>query len=1358
MILTYIKSKKKVLIYSFSVLLFLWTFFLLSFPFFLSKGLLCKQLNKQIKGKLLIQKTSLSWFKPQTFENITLLDPHGKIVLEIKSFTTSATLLSLLTDQKNLKETNISGLEGYVVASKDNSLNFMASLDSPVLVAEEKPLTKKSSIYIFKTPFRGQFHIEDSNLTIKSADRDPISFKDIQFNCRLSKPSEPLTAHLVCETTQNNLSGSMHLNLELGGFDDKGQIIFTPLDRDLFFLSPEGYLNLNAEITNLPSESLDYLTSLYNPKLNNLFSDAAGGPITCGGDFHLIKNKSKVNLSAHAKNLDLKFSGAVQQNQFFLTEPSTCRFNIKPLLVKNLVEAISPGSNLSISEEAEALIRVDRMTMPLDIQNFNFSNLSCNAQLSLSPMKLTGSEKVKNFEVKQIKGTVDTFDLNENVTLHFNALAYNNKSPVHFKLDGQLTKLIDNQKELKGIDQIKAHLILQTKDFPTAIVAHFAKEKELALEILGPSLNLDSTFNGSLSSADISMNLNSSRVQLPNLLFQLKDKNKLALSNTANVSFRVTPALITKVDISQCSLLQPIDLKGELTTCEFKKMGRKIALHNLDLNLEASPFNFIISNYKPCHIHEAFVQFTRNNSKELLTKLNTEISLPNDLPFYNLDKTITAYFEMDDLLTYLQNNPALVSTNLNSSNWNAEFNGYLDSKWNYNLIQEAKASIENFNYSFGSDQKISSPKTTLSILPTLITLDRFDLSKQKFAGSINLNEMHISKDAFTTHFNDIKIPFEFSGNGDFLNLALTSDKNKLQATLACKSIISNSALDLKNGSYKLYASLQGISPNIIGAITPLEYDFSSILGPKLNVELKSDFDKKKNLSANVQYNLSSSILKSSGSFVIDDHINLSNESLVVDYFISPASYVALSEMFNHSKADTLLLQEPISLKIKITNLSKALNSNNQALPLSLDGTIALDQFITNKGSLFDLNGSFTTSNILSNLKINLAAKSNNNQTKEGLINLSAELTNPISVQSKSIDTKINGFITCNLKHFPTAFLDDFLPLNAADEDFLLKLVGPSFNLNCKAELNSGKGPLEFDLSSDNLKTKFILNLDKDHLVLKDDLHAQIKLKTNEMRPWIEKINPLVSSLSLNDLLVEMTIPKRNFYIPLSPFKLNQIQVDLAKVSFDKLTLKKNDLYKKIFNFLKSPSDESILEAWFTPTYFSLKRGNLKLHRVDFLVNNEFHLAFWGDYNLKEKNGFYFLSVPNQTLIDLFAFKRLPENYSFQIPLSGSPSNLKADWATAAAQLGILTLSSSFGSSSDTIIQNPNSNIDSILDVFAKTQPGGFAPKPTSSFPWLKQNKQPTQNRKPLKKKEASQKEQTAILQNFFKELREVIRK
>ena len=113
---------------------------------------------------------------------------------------------------------------------------------------------------------------------------------------------------------------------------------------------------------------------------------------------------------------------------------------------------------------------------------------------------------------------------------------------------------------------------------------------------------------------------------------------------------------------------------------------------------------------------------------------------------------------------------------------------------------------------------------------------------------------------------------------------------------------------------------------------------------------------------------------------------------------------------------------------------------------------------------------------------------------------------------------------------------------------------------------------------------------------------------------------------------------------------------------------------------------------------------------------------------------------------------------FQIPLTGAPAHLKADWATAAAQIGILSLSSSFGSPAETVSQSPNTNLDSILDVFAKSQPSGYAPKPTSSFPWLNQSEGTPQEKMPEGKKQASQSEQTAILQNFFKELREVIRK
>lgn len=1351
---SFFKKNKKLLLIAFSIFFSLWIVIIALFPVFFSKSILCRQINKHIKGKVTIKKASMSWLRTQKFEKITAKDSQDNIILEIDSLTTQASLLSLITNKKNLKETNIRGLKAHIYPSGQKSPQVISPFGSSGFLSKESSLNKKSSVYIFKIPLFGQFHVDQSKLTIYSSHHEPIEFQDIQFYCQLPERASSFKAHLACESSQGNLSGSMNVNLEVGGFDDKRQLIITPQERDLFFLSPEGFLDLNAQITHLPSDSLDHVLTLFNPKLSSLFSNTVGGPLDLGAHLHLVKNKSKIDLNAHAKDLDLRFCGALQQNQFFLTEPSTCRLQIHPHLIKNLSSSLFAHSSLSSQDTAEALIQIDRLTMPLDAHNFNFSNLSCNAQLSLSPMKFTGDKRVQNFEISQVKGTVDTFDLNENVMIHLNMSALDNQKPIHLKVDGQLSKLIDNKNELKGIEQIKAQFVAQAKDFPTSFALCFFKEKALGKEVLGPSFNLDTTFSGSLSSALLNMNLESSRVKVSDIEFRLRDKNLLTLTEPTKVSFRITPSLAKKAADS-FSILHPIRLEGDLKNCELKLARPKTTFTTLCLDLKASAFDFFISTYKPCHIDQSQLTFRKSPKHDLSCSLAFKADLPKDMPFYHLNHSFKADVEIDKFLSFMNGKPSPIHFNFNAENWKTSFEAYLDRQLNLKLTNQMTLEIDSPTFISDGQFSVKSQNLQLNLSPISLNILSLNPQGQDFNGVLYLKDLDITKGAFSEKFDSLTVPFEYNAKSDQATLAMKDEKTLSAFQLNCKSLFKDQKFDLKNGQFNLIANAKGISPNFLNAFSTANYDFESILGAHLDMSINSHFSFLKLLEGDIQYTLYSSILKSEGHLTFGEQLRLAKPGLLIDYFMSPASYLALNQFINKGPSSSILLEEPLSLKIEVDTLSKVLNENAVNTPLAFDGKVIVDKFITNKGSLFDLSGKFNTSNIFNNLKLNFSGKTTNVYSKEGCVHFSAELTEPFSRETKGINSKINGFIDCRLTHFPTALLTEVTEFKKEELAILQNLVGPSFDLHCCANLKSGNGPLKGSLKSDHISTRFSLSFEKDHLNLEEDLLAQLRFDQNSSAFILSKVNPLFAPLNNSSHSFNLKIPKQGFYLPASPFSLSEIQINSATLSMEKFQVENTPFYSKLLKFLKSDSESKILEVWATPTVFSFKNKALKVSRTDFLVNNSYHLAFWGDYNLELNKGDFFLSIPPSTLKKTFHISKLPQNYMFQIPIHKEGKKLSVDWATAAAQIGILGITSKFESPAHYMQQNPNSSLDEILDLFAKTQPTKETPNCPYTIPW---DNSDIKDQTPRKQKEASQEEQTEILQKFIRDLRKTISK
>ncbi|MCH9633070.1 MAG: hypothetical protein S4CHLAM6_14210 [Chlamydiae bacterium] len=1345
MIFEVLKRKKSLIIKMVALIFGLWIVFLASVPLILSKGLLVKQVNKRINGKINIRKVKLSWLKPQKFEGITLKDTEGQTVLTIKSLKTSVSLFDLLLQKKDFKKTSIDGLIGNVVVSKGKPSNLVSSLNTTSLLRTEKNKNRIHPVFILNKPVSGDFHVDNSSFLIQSQEHDPIYFNDIQLNCSLFEEQKSIIAHLACETSQNDLSGSVNLKLEVGGFDEKGQLIFTPLDREIFFLSPGGYVNLTTQVTNLPSEGIDHLLRLYNPNLSQIFSNAAGGPLTLGANLEVLKEKSKIHLSANANTLNIQFSGALQQNQFFLTEPSTCSLHISPALVANISKAISKDIQLSIDAPTQAHIQIERLTTPLDLSNFNFNNLSCNAQVSLNPMKFIGDKRFSSVEIKQIKGTVDTFGLKENLTLHLNALAYENKKPIEFRLDGELTKLINDQMDLKGIDQIKAHLIAQAKDIPTRFALGIFKNKSLASELLGPTITLESNIKGSLKKADLALALSSSRLNIPNIALNLSNNNQFSLAFPSTVELRATPKLAKSAISSDLSILRPFLLNGTLKDFEFSFLDKSLNIKNLDLDLNYGSFDFILSDYKPCHMNDGTANFRSTDADDVLLTLASHIELPSDFPFYQLDKKVSSKFTLDNFFNYLKGQPSLMQTKLQASNWSASLNGFIDKQWNYELLEEATFTLSNTLFHCKNQSVIESPYITALINPCSINFSKLNLSSLNINGRASIEKLKLTNNSFEHAFENIKMPFEYSGAENQLKVSVLSDPVFQEATLACSSFIQSGSLDFSNAKYHLTANLKRLPPNVLKTITSYPYDYESVLGPSLDISLSSNFQSNDTLNGLIDYELSSSILHSKGCFSFGDKIQSSENPVVLDYFMSPAGYLAISSAFKKDFDSSLFLEEPLHLKAQINRINKTISKNSKDFQLSFDGNFSIDKFVTNKGSLFDLCGSLNTSDIAHNLKLDLSANTLINEQEKGTAYFSAEFTDPLNPADKTINTQINGHINCCLKHFPTPILHDFISFNSPQLATLPELLGPSFDMNCTGNLKAGSGPLEFKVTSKNLSSQFALNFQKDHLNLSEDLKVKLYLSNEHAKLWLQKINPLFLSAELSNTLIKITLPKENFHLPISPFNLALLNIDSAVIDIEKLKLRPNDNLGKLLKLLKEPST-NLVEAWMTPLCFSINKGIITSKRIDFLINNSHHVAFWGDFSLNQNKAKFYFALPSQTLKQTFGFNKLPSNFIFQIPLYGDLNNLQADWATATAQLCLLGMSST---------TSGNAGLDQILDVFSKSQTLERVPVNQFPLPW---NSTITATSKKHTSTQVSDKEQSQILHNFFKDLRSTLNK
>ncbi len=1339
----FLKEKKALFIKLFVLALCFWLVIIAALPKILSTGLLEKHLNKKIKGHIHFEKMKLSWFRAQSFHQVEFIDPSGQLMLKVAKIETTASLINLLFDPTDLKETYISGLDGNIQLPKKNTAGFIASLDPAQMLTKKEAFSKNSPIFILKVPVHGKLYIDQSKMTLQSTDHSTIYFNDIQFNCAIPKNAPSLMAHLTCETSQNNLSGSIHLNIELGGLDANHQIIFTPLERDILFLSPESHLKVTAEVAHLPTDGLDHLLNLYSTKFRNTFSMATGPSLNCGMDLYIAKGKSKIFFSADADRLTMQFSGTLQQNQFSLNEPSICRFQIKQPFIDHLFSRLAIANHWMLESPSEALLQIDRMNLPLDLRNFNFTNLSCNALLSLAPLKFIGNSQSPGFELKHLKGVIDTFDINESITLHLNGLGYEQNRPVHFQLDGQISKLIDQNCSLQGLNQLKGRFIGQIKDCPTQLLTFFSKNKNFNSELLGPITTLDAELEGSLSSANLFIKFNSSRLNIAPMHFELLESKFLKLKNATSLQFRLNPNLAKLALASQFTVLHPVDFTGELKNIEFTwKKGHR-TIENIDLKIQSTPFDFFISNYKPFHTNANYLHFTMDQAGKLNTLITTQFVIPEDLPFHNFDKNVTGSMLLQDSTSFFRSAPSPLTAQFNSSNWSFNLHGSLDKKFNVNILKESSFEYLEPQINYG-EVCATGKKLTVYFEPSMFNLAPINLLEADVKGRLIANQLLIQDGKNSQNYDMIELGFDILSNKKSSQLLLHSPNKQITATII--STPYTQEIGFKNSQYDIQAQFQSFPTNAFGFITPQSLPITAMIGNHLSGHIHSTFVTKDKLQGELEFELSSPSMKSKGALCFDEQFHLKNP-MRIEWKLNPDNCAILSQTIL-DEGDLLKLADTGTLNLKLETLN--IPFKFRETPIKFEGSLLLDQLITNKGKLYDLSASFNSSHLFHNLKIDLTAKSHNETSDEGYLYLSAELLNPVDPMRYCLNNKIDGFIQCRLKKFPTPLLHNAMSLVQPRLASLTCFLGSSFDLVCNAKLDKGNGPCDIKVQSEDMQSSCQFRLEQGHLLLSDDLTAHFNLNSKPAADWLAHIHPLFSFATPSKNALCLTIPKENFILPLNKRAIEQLNLENGSLNVEHLKLNAQGHLKKLLKFLKAKPSTTV-KGWFTPVTFSIQKGILKIERTDALIANKYHVALWGKRNLKTNQGLFYLALPHQTLKQAFGFQNLPVHYSFQIPVIENKNTFAVDWATAAAQLGVLGLSTTIQSKNND--KNSKANQEQILSLLTHSQPSGYAPICKHKLPWEEKQLPKLVQNDPEEGKERSQ-----VLHQLIQDMRKIVQK
>lgn len=1297
-----IQKKKKLFLQVFYGIFAVWVLFLALVPTILSSGGLKYLTQRKVPGSFSFQKAKLSWFKPQTIYGLVYTQPEIGLEVDVASLTTQATLWNLFLHPRDLQKTEIEGLIGTLNLEK-NQRGFVFEESSKL---SEAPLSKSSEsppYLILSLPFIGKFNLDHSQFTFKSPEYDSIVFNEIQLNCNMLSKEGPLICNLACETSKSDLSGSAFVNFELGGFDKESKMILTPFDRDILFLSPKGYLQMNAQLTNLPSEGLDHVAMLYSPKLSGLLSSLFGDSLNLGSRIHVIKGKSSVTLNADAPNLNLKFSGSLAQNELSLDQASICNIKLTPSFMKSLSKVCQLSSPLEITKESKASIHLDRLSIPLDFKNFNLNTLSCNAQFSVEEMSFTKESHLKDFKIQQIKGAIDTFDIGENLTFHLKAAAENKNHPMIVKADGQISKLSHLQ-ESEGVEQLNGSCQLEMKEIPSHFLSYLLGNQELLIEVLGPTTSLDLKFEGSPKEGTLDLKLISSRMNFAQTQFKLIDKNLLVLTNPSEFHYKLNPSFAKLVLNPKLSLLHPFDVEAKLKKLVISLIPNERTIKDIDLKLSSKPFETSYENSKSIHIQDTRVYIGKNEEDKIETKAYFTALLPEDYNATFLKEPLNFSILLKNI-PFTSQKQSEIAGLIKSKELSFEFEGILDPQFNLHLTEQAKFEFSSSPVDFSKLHLIPNSSYEVFIEPSTLSLSQM-ASNAEIKGFFKTQNLICKLGEEELFFDEIKAPITFNSVDRSLHFSweYTPLNLYLQGSL--------SDLSLKKGK-KSQLQVCGIfskSPSsILSFITQQDLDYSTIAGPTFNLTFEAKKKRGAEHEIDLQYEFSSEQLFSEGELSVDNELRL-NQPLQLKYRLTPGKEDSLLSLFSSKKGG-----EPPFTLIKPVEIVMTLNTlqidSDSLLPLTYAGEFHLDEISTIQGDLFHVEGFFGTLPDETSFKFQVHAHSIL-ESQPGELFFNYE-----SLNSNLNFSEKNGRFELNLVKFPSKLFQSFLTTIEPKFSLLTESMGSIVNLSSSLEIKQGVGPLEINLDSDFIKTQAHFLFEKNHIVLKEDLHIDLKLNPNLSLFWLSKINPLLKSTLSSLAPLHLTCSQEGFYLPLSPFETEHLSIPFATLEIGQIQLKEDSHLAQFYTLFNQKKDRSFLKAWFAPCKFSIQDGILHLNSHHFQLADKFHIALWGDRDLNRNENAYFIGLPLTTLEEIFGLSKLPHEYVFQIPFKEEKGRLEADWKTAREQLSILSSSASPFVSKNEQSNKFTSDFSRYNQILAETRASSFVDLNEEAFPW-----------------------------------------
>jgi hypothetical protein len=1244
-------------------------------------------INRSIPGKLEIQRLDLHWGKGQVLEGILLKDPEGQSVLGIEKVSTDATLVQILRNNVQLGFTQIQDFNAAIVTDEKGWTNLQRALGIPSSNATP-PLSPST-----------------------------IILSDVYADLNLFT-QHPVSGWIKGLTEQENLKGSFEINFSLNGFhasDWKG------LKKNIQnYLSIEGSkeAKLQGHVVNFPVDLIDRLIALKNPRLNGVFHALLGDRLNLTID----KEPSQEGLAFHLTTLAPLMQGIVKgkvvNGVFSLQEEAIFDFKLNPDLVNPLTHHWFELLNFS-----NLKILFSDFSLPLnflDEEDIDACLFGFNAELLLPETEID-VRSTGRLNIQSLRAHLEAPACEKIMRLSADGEAQHDNEPFRIHVDSSLTKPRNFSDLVKQMNQnLQASFTIS--NLPLQLIPIFQEHPEWE-EQTGSSADAQLTvFSKGIHEWETILSLQTPRLSLQDAQFRIG--KEVSLTSPAQLNWSGSKDCLSAfLKKNEFILDEPCHLQFTLNQFQIPLDHPKSAIVQFESTIPHLHFSKLLP-WGIIHVQDLNLKIDGQNLTHFHSQLKGQLSLltPDGLDSPLLDTplqfTQKSYWKMESdgkvemLLGQLQLNNSISNVKIEAhSTPNHELELTQPAQIQYTLTPRALEVLNKMLDKKEWPKLHDDARLYLKIDPTSFNLNSFALSSLQIQGTLSTDHLALQNSSGSLPIlNEIVVPWVIDApmNNfyvDVKGLVYTQENPKPGNMTGHIQIWPQQGnFDLAHAQTEIHMNFAGM-PTSLFNIFLTKPDLNLLWGPTIDLNFKTLFDPTNTKPGYLDITLNSSQIHFNGRFKLDDAISLFNPNKLptIRLTITPKSYQYLQNFFAFQNGREL--SSPFTLSGSLSQVYLPLNESlldHSHFDFRFSSTDIKWEDSTTPPVQFEgnINSQNLAEQILFSLHINSSSPS---------LTLHGTLTNALDPQMRLRNWQEMG-LKANLqgKRLTPDILQHLFLLDREYSQKLEALLGESFEVAAQCQLQNLNGPIQ--ASAGGPQGQFLLDgqIKQGVLFLNQPFEGSVKMTPLLTQTFLSENVPILSSAMEAENPLKFTIDPSQFSCPLTPFKLDQVKIGKGTLDIGKIKFRNEGPLKSVLSFIHASSDP-YLTIWFTPLYFQLDHGILKMKRLDMLIANSYTLASWGDINLNNHYGDLVLGLSAQSLQYAFGIQGLDEQYILQIPLHSSGGKVEIDKMKASGRISSLIAKTQGGSR--------NKILGNILDL-ALDKPGNSPPPPTTQpFPW-----------------------------------------